>query len=142
MLPMDVALLALPSWLCYLGHLSDMSVLSFAKGKLPQTGSVDNRNVFAHSSGGHESNMKMSGVLLPSKAVRGDLFQPLPPPPPAAGGFLAILGGPGLVEASWGPLPSSSHGALPEYVSVSKSPHFIRTQSYWIWSHLNDFILI
>ena len=46
-----------------------------------------------------------------------DLF---PASPLAAGSLLAILGGPWLVETSWGRLPSSSHGALPVFVSVSE----------------------
>lgn len=46
---------------------------------------------------------------------------------PAAGGLLAILGGPRLVEASRGRLPSSSHNALPVYASGAKSPLFMST---------------
>ena len=81
--------------------------------------------------------MKVSVGLVPSEDYVGELFKPLS----ASGGLLASFGVPWLVEASSGSLPSSSQGALPMCLPVSKFPHFIGPQSHWIRAHPNDLIL-
>lgn len=45
------------------------------------------------------------------------------------------------VDESPHALPSSPHGALPVCISASKISFFIRTQSYWIIGHFDDFNL-
>lgn len=125
--------LCLSLLLCHLRHLSEVCPFSVVKGKLPQTG-ASTAEVSSLT-----GLVKLLVVLVPSEAARPCL---VPAPSPAAGGLLAIRGGPWLVEASRGHLSSSSQSALPVSVSVSKSPRFIRTQSYWIRAHRNDFILI
>lgn len=61
---------------------------------------------------------------LPLRAVNKDLLHASDL---ISGDFLGIFGVPWLLEAQSRPLPPSSRGILPVYVSVSKFSVFIRT---------------
>ena len=66
-----------------------------------------------------ESEIGISAGQLPLRAVEKNQLQASPI---ASGGLQVAFGTPGLVEAIPGPLTSSSHGGVPEYLSVSKFP--------------------
>ena len=67
--------LALPPMLCCRSRQwSNLSVLSFGTGKLPQTGCLSNGNSSPHGSRGGKSKIKVSAGLVPSETLRENLF--------------------------------------------------------------------